>query len=49
MYFFVANILKIMDKDTHGLPVTRMGKGMVKNFYPCASMGKLTGKIFFHG
>jgi hypothetical protein len=35
-----------MGKDNPWVPVTRMGKGMGKNSYPCMGMGKLTGKIF---
>jgi hypothetical protein len=36
-----------MGKDNPRVPVTRMGKGMGKNSYPCMSMGKLASKIFF--
>jgi hypothetical protein len=36
-----------MGKDNPWVPVTRMGKDMRKNFYPCIGMNKLTSKIFF--
>jgi hypothetical protein len=54
LYFFlhlllIANIIRIMGKDNPWVPVTRMGKGMGKNSYPCMGMGKLAGKIFSRG
>ena len=40
---------KTIVRITHGLPVTRVGKGQEKNSYPCTDMSKLVGKIFSHG
>ena len=38
-----------MAKDYPQIPVTRMGKGMGKNFCPDMDTGKLMGKIFSCG
>jgi hypothetical protein len=38
-----------MGKDNPWVPVTRMGKGIEKNSYPCMGMGKLIGKICLCG
>jgi hypothetical protein len=35
-----------MGKNNPWVPVTRIGKGMGKNSYPCMGIDKLTGKIF---
>jgi hypothetical protein len=35
-----------MGKNNPWVPVTRMGKSMEKNFYPCMGIDKLIGKIF---
>jgi len=47
--FDIVNILRSMGKDNPWVPVTHIGKGMGKNFYPCMNMGKLVSKIFPRG